>query len=178
MPQIAANFNLRRKLYNARFGVLERYMRERGLRRPLQRRIRRFYEYYLERKSVFSIESILHEVSSTLKHELCDHFFGDIVSDVPFFQGRDPSFVALVGAGARAAVRGGQPDRRVVPGARGADRAEREAGAPQVDPSELRDHALRRRRPRRRARRRAARSRAHAVGPGDAVAGEEEAIIV
>ena len=27
-----------------------------------------FYEYYLERKSVFSIESILHEVSSTLKH--------------------------------------------------------------------------------------------------------------
>ena len=96
MPQIAANFNLRRKLYNARFGVLERYMRERGLRRPLQRRIRRFYEYYLERKSVFSIESILHEVSSTLKHELCDHFFGDIVSDVPFFQGRDPSFVALV----------------------------------------------------------------------------------
>ena len=82
------------------------------------------------------------------------------------------------GAGARAAVRGGQPDRRVVPGARGADRAEREAGAPQVDPSELRDHALRRRRPRRRARRRAARSRAHAVGPGDAVAREEEAIIV
>ena len=78
MTQIAANFNLRRKLYNARFGVLERYMRERGLRRPLQRRIRRFYEYYLERKSVFSIESILHEVSSTLKHELCDHFFGDI----------------------------------------------------------------------------------------------------
>ena len=34
-------------------------MRERGLSKVLQRRIRAFYEYYLERKSVFNVSKVL-----------------------------------------------------------------------------------------------------------------------
>merc|ERR1719446_1244491 len=40
---------------------------------------------------------MLAEVSSTLKHELCNHMFAEIARDLPFFHHRDASFVALVG---------------------------------------------------------------------------------
>ena len=40
---------------------------------------------------------MLSEVSSTLKHELCGVMFAELVKDLPFFQKRDASFVALVG---------------------------------------------------------------------------------
>ena len=36
-------------------------------------------------------------MSSTLKHELCGVMFAELVKDLPFFQKRDASFVALVG---------------------------------------------------------------------------------
>ena len=40
---------------------------------------------------------VLSEVSSTLKHELCGVMFAELARDLPFFHGRDASFVALVG---------------------------------------------------------------------------------
>ena len=68
ITQIAADFNVQKKLMNERTQEVDQYMRERGLSKGLQRRIRSFYEYYLERKSVFNNSEVL-EVSSTLKHE-------------------------------------------------------------------------------------------------------------
>ena len=40
---------------------------------------------------------MLSEGSSTLKHELCGVMFAELARDLPFFHGRDASFVALVG---------------------------------------------------------------------------------
>ena len=97
ITQIAADFNVQKKLMNERTQEVDQYMRERGLSKGLQRRIRSFYEYYLERKSVFNVSEVLSEVSSTLKHELCGVMFAELVKDLPFFQKRDASFVALVG---------------------------------------------------------------------------------
>ena len=48
-------------------------MRERGLGKPLQRRIRQYYEYYLERTSVFDMRLMLSEVRTTLAAQsVCD----------------------------------------------------------------------------------------------------------
>ena len=148
ITQIAADFNVQKKLMNERTQEVDQYMRERGLSKALQRRIRAFYEYYLERKSVFNVSEVrtrgtdtctaplapratrhgvdchdasarckrttqrvvwctvlytvhraqvLSEVSSTLKYELCGVMFAELARDLPFFHGRDASFVALVG---------------------------------------------------------------------------------
>jgi hypothetical protein len=43
-------------------------MRERGLSKVLQRRIRSFYEYYLERKSVFNVSEVLLTPTPTTDH--------------------------------------------------------------------------------------------------------------
>ena len=48
--------------------MVNAYVRERGLHKALQRRIRRFYEYYLERVSVFDIESMLDEARYVAHH--------------------------------------------------------------------------------------------------------------
>ena len=70
ITHIASNFNLKRKIAKERMQVVNGYVRERGLHKQLQRRIRRFYEYYFERVSVFDIESMLEEVSTSLKNDL------------------------------------------------------------------------------------------------------------
>ena len=62
ITQIASNFNMQKKLQRERTDQVNRYMRERGLGKALQRRIRAFYEYYLERKSVFDVAQMLDEV--------------------------------------------------------------------------------------------------------------------
>ena len=59
ITQIAADFNVQKKLMNERTQEVDQYMRERGLSKGLQRRIRSFYEYYLERKSVFNVSEVL-----------------------------------------------------------------------------------------------------------------------
>ena len=59
---VASNFNMQKKLQRERTDQVNRYMRERGLGKALQRRIRAFYEYYLERKSVFDVAQMLDEV--------------------------------------------------------------------------------------------------------------------
>ena len=53
---------MQKKLQRERTDQVNRYMRERGLGKALQRRIRAFYEYYLERKSVFDVAQMLEEV--------------------------------------------------------------------------------------------------------------------
>ena len=97
MTNILANFNMHKKLHRERMSVVNRYVRERGLTRRLQRRVRRFYEYYLERVSVFDVSGMLEEISQSLKNDLCASLFRDLVADLPFLQGRDAAFVALVG---------------------------------------------------------------------------------
>ena len=96
ITHIASNFNLHRKLTRERMAMIDRYMRERRLSKPLQRRIRQFYEYYFERVSVFDVAGALDQISTSLKHELCSHIYADLVERLPFFHHRNPSFIALV----------------------------------------------------------------------------------
>lgn len=97
MTNILANFNLQKKLHRERMGLIERYVRERGLTQHLQRRVRRFYEYYLERVSVFDIPATMDEVSQSLKNDLCVAMFKDLIHDLPLLlKGRDASFTAFI----------------------------------------------------------------------------------
>ena len=98
MTNILANFNLQKKLLRERMAVVNRYVRERDLTQRMQRRVRRFYEYYLERVSVFEVATMLDEVSQSLKNDLCEVIFREMANDLPaLLAGRDASFVALVG---------------------------------------------------------------------------------
>jgi len=96
ITHIASNFNLKRKLANDRMQIVNRYVRERGLNKLLQRRIRRFYEYYFDRVSVFDIEGMLEEVSTSLKNEMCVQIYKDLIADLPFLHSRDPSFISHI----------------------------------------------------------------------------------
>lgn len=96
MTTILTNFNPQKKLHRERMAVINRYVRERGLTHQLQRRVRRFYEYYLERASVFDVPAMLDEVSQSLKNELCESMYRELADDLPFLQGRDASFLAMV----------------------------------------------------------------------------------
>ena len=59
-------------------------------------RVRGFYHYYLQRKSVFNGAVVLREVSSALRNDIAVHLYSDYVHRIPFFATQEPSFLALV----------------------------------------------------------------------------------
>ena len=73
-----------------------RYMEDRKLDRALRARVRGFYHYYLQRKSVFNGAVVLREVSSALRNDIAVHLYSDYVHRIPFFATQEPSFLALV----------------------------------------------------------------------------------
>ena len=72
LTNIMDNFNAKKKLLSARMAEVTRYMRERKMTPRMQRRVLRFYEYYLERVSVFDVNLMLSEVSQSLKNDICE----------------------------------------------------------------------------------------------------------
>jgi hypothetical protein len=72
LTNIMDNFNAKKKLLSARMAEVTRYMRERKMTPRMQRRVLRFYEYYLERVSVFDVNLMLSEVSQSLKYDICE----------------------------------------------------------------------------------------------------------
>ena len=96
MTQILSNFNMHKKLHRERMNVVDRYVRERGLTRKLQRRVRRFYEYYLERVSVFDVKGVMDEVSQSLKNDLCKTIYKDLIEDLPYLRDRDAAFTSIM----------------------------------------------------------------------------------
>ena len=71
-------------------------MEDRKLDRALRARVRGFYHYYLQRKSVFNGAVVLREVSSALRNDIAVHLYSDYVHRIPFFATQEPSFLALV----------------------------------------------------------------------------------
>jgi len=72
LTNIMDNFNAKKKLLSGRMAEVTRYMRERKMTPRMQRRVLRFYEYYLERVSVFDVNLMLSEVSQSLKNDICE----------------------------------------------------------------------------------------------------------
>ena len=72
LTNIVDNFSARKKLLSGRMAEVTRYMRERKMTPRMQRRVLRFYDYYLERVSVFDVNLMLSEVSQSLKNDICE----------------------------------------------------------------------------------------------------------
>ncbi|KOO22278.1 cation channel family protein [Chrysochromulina tobinii] len=72
LTNIMDNFSAQKKLLSALMAEVTRYMRERKMTPRMQRRVLRFYEYYLERVSVFDVNLMLSEVSQSLKYDICE----------------------------------------------------------------------------------------------------------
>ena len=94
VTQIVANFNQKAKFEKQRIQMVTTYGRERRLPKELQRRVRQHFDYHLERTSAFDIRTILNEVSTSLRNDICLDVFGGLISDLPFLHGRDASFLA------------------------------------------------------------------------------------
>lgn len=60
--------------------------RERNLSRPLRRKVRKYYQFYLDRKTAFDEASILGELTEGLKAEAIMHLNRDIIGKIPFLK--------------------------------------------------------------------------------------------
>ena len=62
------------------------WQRERNLSRPLRRKVRKYYQFYLDRKTAFDEASILGELTESLKAEAIMHLNRDIIGKIPFLK--------------------------------------------------------------------------------------------
>ena len=87
MSSIVAQMNFTKGKYNERLNELNAYMNSREVPAALQLRIRRYYRYYLQRKTVHNESTILEELSTNLREELTDHYVKATIRNIHFFQG-------------------------------------------------------------------------------------------
>jgi len=60
--------------------------RERNLGRGLQRKVRKYYQFYLDRKTAFDEATLLGDLTESLKTEAIMHLNRDIVGKIPFLK--------------------------------------------------------------------------------------------
>ena len=90
------NFDIGASLQRDKVNHIKNYMRERRLPKQLKLAIGRFYDFFLQRKSVFDEDTILSELPRHLRNRVLMHVNGDVVSKIKFFDGMDPHFVSYV----------------------------------------------------------------------------------
>lgn len=109
---------------NMRFDTLNVYLRSSQLPSTLQRRLHKYYSYYLDEGANFGVQEeaccslvnvpwwdvvvaprtvalflfvqVLKELSPQLRTEVLLHLNKDLVAEIPFFKGQHPGFVVSV----------------------------------------------------------------------------------
>ena len=82
---------IKRKMQN-----MKDYMTDRKLPRELQTRIRKYYQYYLQRISVFDEQGIMRELSSNLRDKVSMEANKSIVSTMTLFKDMDSVFISSI----------------------------------------------------------------------------------
>lgn len=82
--------------YQAKMSEVLEYLHDKGASKSLARRVIRYYDYYLSRKSAFDEDVILEELSDTLRREVVLFINMDIIRRVPYFFHKDREFVTLL----------------------------------------------------------------------------------
>lgn len=93
---IVANMNVTKSMYFEKLNELNAYMRSQNLPRSLQLRTRKYYRYYLKRKTVHNETSILQVLPKNLREEITDHYIRNTIDSVKFFHQVDRGFTTMV----------------------------------------------------------------------------------
>eukprot|EP00500_Bicosoecida_sp_ms1_P000160 CAMPEP_0203810142 /NCGR_PEP_ID=MMETSP0115-20131106/2759_1 /ASSEMBLY_ACC=CAM_ASM_000227 /TAXON_ID=33651 /ORGANISM="Bicosoecid sp, Strain ms1" /LENGTH=1752 /DNA_ID=CAMNT_0050718925 /DNA_START=358 /DNA_END=5612 /DNA_ORIENTATION=- len=96
MASIVNRLNYGDSRYKDKMDEVAEYLRERNITPDLRKKIRRYYEYYLSRKSAFDEATILSELSDSLKREAILHLNKDIIRKIPFFEAQSEGFISFV----------------------------------------------------------------------------------
>lgn len=78
-----------------RMDEVNAYLREKRVSKGTRLRVRKHYDYVLERKSAFDEAGMLSELSEALRQELVEHLNRDIIHKLPFFDTSDPGFLSF-----------------------------------------------------------------------------------
>jgi CRP-like cAMP-binding protein len=82
--------------YQAKITEVLEYLHEKQVSKPVIRRVMRYYDYYLTRKSAFDEDLILAELSDSLRRDVVLFINMDIIKRVPYFFHKDREFVTLL----------------------------------------------------------------------------------
>ncbi|OQR87662.1 transcriptional regulator, Crp/Fnr family [Achlya hypogyna] len=85
MSSIVASMNVTQSRYYERLNEVNAYMKARDLPASLQLRTRKYYRYFLQRKTVYNEASILEDLPTNLKGEVTEHYIKVTIRDVAFF---------------------------------------------------------------------------------------------
>ncbi|EQC37685.1 hypothetical protein SDRG_04715 [Saprolegnia diclina VS20] len=85
MSSIVASMNVTESRYYERLNEVNAYMKARDLPASLQLRTRKYYRYFLQRKTVYNEASILEDLPTNLKSEVTEHYIKVTIRDVAFF---------------------------------------------------------------------------------------------
>mmetsp|Transcript_139439 Transcript_139439/g.338746 ORF Transcript_139439/g.338746 Transcript_139439/m.338746 type:complete len:346 (-) Transcript_139439:39-1076(-) len=96
MASIVNQLNYGDSRYTEKMDEVVEYLRERNVTPELRKKIRKYYEYYLARKSAFDETAILSELSDSLKREAVMHLNKDIIRKIPFFEAQSDGFISFV----------------------------------------------------------------------------------
>ncbi|KAK3285956.1 hypothetical protein CYMTET_6463 [Cymbomonas tetramitiformis] len=73
---------------------IKQYMQEQNLPKEVQMRVKKYYEHYLARKSVFDEEAILRELTPRLRQELLLYLHRDHIRKISFFRHQPENFIS------------------------------------------------------------------------------------
>ena len=97
MSSLVAALNRSSSAFNEKMDEINSYLRHRGVPQPLANKIRKYFKYYITRKSLFDEKQILDDLSFYLRRELTKFLVQDTVKTVHLFQGiEDPIFLASI----------------------------------------------------------------------------------
>ncbi|KDO25671.1 hypothetical protein SPRG_08970 [Saprolegnia parasitica CBS 223.65] len=96
MSSIVLLMNINETRYYERLNEVNAYMKARDLPALLQLRTRKYYRYFLQRKTVYNEARILHDLPSNLKHEVADHYAKVTIRNVVFFHDLPKGFTTEI----------------------------------------------------------------------------------
>ena len=81
---------------NQKLSEVKAYMIERKFPKDLQSRVKTYYTYYLQKKSIFDEDLILDEVSSTLREQVVKEASKDLLRKFMLFEHEHAGFITAV----------------------------------------------------------------------------------
>eukprot|EP00966_Prymnesium_polylepis_P317076 7325877-Prymnesium_polylepis.1 len=96
VTSLTAKSQRREALIREKMDFVVTYMRDQKLKKELQTRIRKFYEYSLNRKPLPDVELIMTELSTTLREDLAQELYGQYQAVFPLLRKKTLSFLAWI----------------------------------------------------------------------------------
>ena len=97
MSSLVSALNRSSSAFNEKMDEIDAYLRHRSVPQPLAIKIRKYFKYYITRKSLFDEKQILDDLSSYLRRELTKFLVQDTVRAVHLFNGiDDPVFLSSI----------------------------------------------------------------------------------